>query len=141
MAVGARRLLVALLLAASGSSRIMDALDCGMAGGAGIVHGVARLSGRCLGRAQFGGQIGVGFGNCGDRGAVELLLRGLGQKVDGLLGGYHGTLGQYRLVNVVEARMLGVRGANLGLRVPTKASTPGTRRRYSEKSSPESVPR
>ena len=86
-----------------------------MAGGAGIVHGVARLSGRCLGRAQFGGQVGVGFGNRGDRGAVELFLRGLGQKVDGILGGYHGALGQYRLVNLVEARMLGVRGANLGV--------------------------
>ena len=86
-----------------------------MAGGASIVHGVARLSGSRLGRAQPGGQVGVGLGNRGDRGAVELLLRGLGQKVDGILGGHHGTLGQYGLVNLVKAGMLGVRGANLGV--------------------------
>ena len=42
-------------------------------------------------------------------------MRGLGQKVDGILGGYHGTLGQYRLVDLVKAGMLGVRGANLGV--------------------------
>ena len=104
-----------LLLVASGSPRIVDALDCSMAGGASIVHGVARLSGRGLGRAQLGGQVGVGLGNRGDRGAVELLLRGLGQKVDSILGGHHGALCQHGLVNLVEARMLGVRGANLGV--------------------------
>lgn len=62
---------------------IVNALDGGMAGGAGVVHGVAGLGGRCLGRAQLGCQVGIGLGNRGDRGAVELFLRGLGQKVDG----------------------------------------------------------
>ena len=100
---------------ASGSPRIVDALDCSMAGGASIVHGVARLSGRGLGRAQLGGQVGVGFGDRGNRGAVELLLRGLGQKVDSILGGHHGALCQHSLVDLVEAGMLGVRGANFGV--------------------------
>jgi len=109
------RLLVVLLLAASGGTCIMDALDGGMARRAGIVHGVAGLGGRGLGRAQFGCQVGIGLGDRGNRGAVELFLCGLGQKVDGILGGHHGALGQYRLVNLVEARMLGVRGANLGV--------------------------
>ena len=79
------------------------------------MDGVASLGGRRLGRAQLGGQIGVGFGDRGNRGAVELLLRGLGQKVDSILGGHHGALCQHGLVDLVEAGMLGVRGANLGV--------------------------
>lgn len=74
------RLLVVLLLAASGGTCIMDALDGGMARRAGIMDSIASLGGRGLGRAQLGGQVGVGFGDRGDRGAVELLLGGLGQK-------------------------------------------------------------
>ena len=93
----------------------MDALDRGMASRSGIMDGVASLGGRRLGRAQLGGQIGVGFGDRGNRGAVELLLRGLGQKVDSILGGHHGALCQHGLVDLVEAGMLGVRGANLGV--------------------------
>lgn len=69
-----------LLIVASGGTGIVDALDCGMAGGAGVVHGVAGLGGRCLGGAQLGCRVGIGLGNRGDRGAVELFLRGLGQK-------------------------------------------------------------
>ena len=45
------RLLVVLLLVTSGGTSFVDALDRGMAGGAGVVHGVAGLGGRCLGRA------------------------------------------------------------------------------------------
>lgn len=78
--MAANRLLAALLLAASGGTCIVDALDRGMACRAGVMDGVASLGGRCLGRAQLGGQVGVGFGDRGDRGAVELLLCGLGQK-------------------------------------------------------------
>lgn len=76
----ANRLLVVLLLAACSSACVVDALDRGMASRSGIMDGVASLGGRRLGRAQLGGQIGVGFGDRGNRGAVELLLRGLGQK-------------------------------------------------------------
>lgn len=74
------RLLVVLLLAAGGGASVVDALDCGVSGGAGIVHGVAGLGGRGLGRAQFGCQVGIGLGDRGNRGAVELFLCGLGQK-------------------------------------------------------------
>lgn len=104
-----------LLLVASSGTGIVNALDGGMAGGAGVVHGVAGLGGRCLGRAQLGCQVGIGLGNRGDRRAVELLLRGLGQEVDGILGGYHGALGEYALVDLVEAGVLGIGGANLGV--------------------------
>ena len=86
-----------------------------MAGGAGVVHGVAGLGGRCLGGAQLGCQVGIGLGNRGDRGAVELFLRGLGQKVDGILSGYHGALGEHALVDLIEAGVLGIGGADLGI--------------------------
>ena len=100
---------------ASSGTGIVNALDGGMAGGAGVVHGVAGLGGRCLGRAQLGCQVGIGLGNRGDCGAVELLLCGLGQKVDGILSGYHGALGERALVDLVEAGVLGIGGANLGV--------------------------
>ena len=64
-----------MVFVASGGAGIVDPLDCGMAGGAGIVHGAASFGSRCLGRAQFGGQIGIGLGDGSNRGAVELLLR------------------------------------------------------------------
>ena len=132
-----------LLLVASGGTGIVNALDGGMAGGTGVVHGVAGLCGCCLGRAQFGGQVGIGLGNRGDRGAVELFLRGLGQKVDGILSGYHGALGEHALVDLIEAGVLGIGGAALGIARADKGEHTwhGTMRRYSEKSSPESVPR
>lgn len=66
---------------ASGGTGIVNALDGGMAGGAGIVHGVAGLGGRCLGGAQLGCQVGIGFGNRGVVGPSSSFLRGLGQKV------------------------------------------------------------
>ena len=65
----ANRLLVVLLLAACSSACVVDALDRGMASRSGIMDGVASLGGRRLGRAQLGGQIGVGFGDRGNRGA------------------------------------------------------------------------
>lgn len=104
-----------LLLVASSGTGIVNALDGGMTGRAGIVYGVAGLGSRCLGRAQLCGQVGIGLGDRGDRGAVELFLRGLGQKVDGILGGNHGALGKNGLVDLVEAGVLGVRSADLGI--------------------------
>ena len=45
------RLLVVLLFVTSGGASFVDALDRGMASRAGVVHGIAGLGGRCLGRA------------------------------------------------------------------------------------------
>ena len=99
----AKRLLVTSFLATSGGTCIAYTLDGGMACGVRIVYSIASLGGRCFSRTKLGGQIGIGFGDRGDSGAVELCLRRLGQKVDGVLSGEHAALGKHGFVNLVEA--------------------------------------
>ena len=101
--MAAKWLLVVSFFATSSGTCIAYALDGGMACSVRIVHSIASLGGRCFGRTKLDGQIGVGFGDRGDSGAVELCLRGLGQKVDGVLSGEHAALGKHGFVNLVEA--------------------------------------
>ena len=81
----------------------------------GIVDGLACGGGGTRGGTQLVGELGVAFGNVGDYGAVKFGLRGFGQKVDGILGAEHAALGEHGFVNLVKARMLGIRSANGGV--------------------------
>ena len=80
-----------------------------------------------------------GFG-CARRPGAR--LRRLGEEVDGVLRGEHAAAGQHGLVDLVEARVLGERWRrSAGCGSPRRRARRGPRRRYSEKSSPDSVPR
>ena len=78
-----------------------------------IAQGVVRTDGGGSCPAQRVGELGVLFGHAFDERAVELIARGLCQKVDGVLRRHRGTLGEDALVHLVVTGMLGKRGADL----------------------------
>ena len=83
---------------------------------------IQRLGARAADRLS---ELRVGLRDARHEGAVEFLLRGLGEEVDRVLRRDHGTLGEHGLVDLEEARVLGERRPDLRVAAPDEGEDAG----------------